>query len=244
MIFITGDTHHDIDIEKLRKGNFEKMTDASFNNITKNDYLIVCGDFGLLWFQNTLVKRENRMRKFHKNRPWTTLFIDGNHENYDRLNALPVSTWNGGNVHYVSDSVIHLMRGQVFTIDGLKFFTMGGATSIDKLYRTPHVSWWPQELPSKKEYDTALDNLEKHNYNVDYVLTHCCASTYQTEILRSSPNEIACVQGEIRDDLNEFLRMIEFDNKLQFKHWYFGHYHTDRRLDDKHTCLYNTIVRI
>ena len=41
----------------------------------------------------------------------------------------------------ISDSICHLMRGQVFDIDGKTFFTFGGGNSIDKAWRTPGVSW-------------------------------------------------------------------------------------------------------
>ena len=49
-----------------------------------------------------------------EDRPFTTLFCEGNHENFDRLYSYPVEKWNGGNVHKIRPSVIHLMRGQVF----------------------------------------------------------------------------------------------------------------------------------
>lgn len=235
-IFITGDTHYDIDIDKLRYKNFQDKTNIDPKTLTKNDYVIVCGDFGILWFLDSKRTQKDKMLKWYNSRPWTTLFIDGNHENFDKLNALPEENWNGGTIHRISDSVIHLTRGQVFNIDGKTFFTMGGATSVDKFARTPHVSWWPQELPSCKEYETALDTLEKHNWSVDYILTHCCSTTYQKELL-------GCKEIII-DDLNEFFRQIEFEHDLRFKQWLFGHYHTDKKLDDKHICLYNDILLV
>lgn len=236
-IFITGDTHYDIDINKLRLKSFQDKTGVDPRTLTKDDYVIVCGDFGILWFLNTeRTVSGDKMIKWYNSLPWTTLFIDGNHENFDALNALPVEKWHGGNVHKISDSIIHLMRGQVFDIDGKTFFTMGGATSVDKFARMPHVSWWPQELPSHEEYETALNTLEAHNYSVDYVLTHCCAATYQRELIHGN--------DMVTDDLNEFLRHIEFDLKLRFKKWFFGHYHTDRQIDPKHICLYNDIITL
>jgi hypothetical protein len=63
--------------------------------------------------------------------PLRPLFVSDNHENCDLLASFPVSEWNGGKVQFIKPSVIHLMRGQVFTIDSRKFFTMGGATSHD-----------------------------------------------------------------------------------------------------------------
>lgn len=47
---------------------------------------------------------------------YTTLFVDGNHENFDRLSDYPIDTWNGGKVHKIRPSVIHLMRGQILRL--------------------------------------------------------------------------------------------------------------------------------
>jgi hypothetical protein len=126
--------------------------------LTKNDYVIICGDFGGVWNNS---KEEIYWRKWLNDKNFTTLFVDGNHENHVMLNQYPVLDWNGGKVHFISDSIIHLMRGQVFTIDGLKFFTMGGAESIDKQRRVEGISWWKEELPNYQEYNEAMINLEK-----------------------------------------------------------------------------------
>ena len=91
----------------------------------------------------------------------TTLFIDGNHENFEQLNSYAVEQWNGGKVHIIEDNMIHLMRGQIFTIDGLKFFTFGGAYSIDKMSRAEGISWFPEEIPSREEYEEGWANLGK-----------------------------------------------------------------------------------
>lgn len=227
-IFLTGDTHGDIDHVKLYRKNF-----IEGQKLTKNDYVIVLGDFGTVWYSNESNKNQ-KMIDFYNSKKWTTLFIDGNHENFDELYKYPIETWNGGKIHRISDSIIHLMRGQVFNIDNKKFFTMGGASSIDKESRSLGISWWPQELPSYAEYEEALDNLEKSNYNVDYVLTHCCSSHIQNKLLGNT--------SIIHDDLNKFFDNVE--NDLKFKHWYFGHYHMSKEIDNKHTCLYNEIVEL
>lgn len=151
------------------------------------------------------------------------------------LNSYPIEEWNGGKIHRLSDSVIHLMRGQVYTIDGKKFFTMGGADSIDKGIRTPNVSWWEEEMPSQAEYQEAMDNLEKNDFKVDYVITHDCGTQIKSRIVT--------VHNQY-DELNQFLWHLEKTFNLQFEHWYFGHHHIDRDIDEKHTCLYNTIREI
>ena len=44
MIYITGDTHIPVDIDKLNEMNLPEQS-----SMTKNDYVIICGDFGLLF---------------------------------------------------------------------------------------------------------------------------------------------------------------------------------------------------
>ena len=43
-----------------------------------------------------------------------------------------------------------------------------------------------------------------------------------------------------QDILTNYFDMLE--DKLSFKRWYFGHYHDDFDVDDKHTLLYEDIV--
>lgn len=224
MIYITGDTHCPIDIHKLNSKNFDD------SNMTKDDYLIICGDTGLVWQDRD--GEDEWWQKWLNNKNYTTLFVDGNHENHNKLDAMPVEMWNGGKIHRLKDSVIHLMRGQVFTIDGLKFFTMGGAKSTDKTYRKENVSWWAKEMPSDYDYEEALDNLTINNLNVDYVITHTAPTSIQKDL---------CNWYEI-NILNGFLEIINID--LKFKHWYFGHYHDDRKIDDKHTLVYENIIKL
>lgn len=60
-------------------------------------------------------------------RSFTTLFVSGNHENYDLLRNYPISQWHGGLVQAIRPSVLHLMRGQLYNICGKRIFTMGRA---------------------------------------------------------------------------------------------------------------------
>jgi hypothetical protein len=226
MIYITGDTHIPIDIRKLNSNNFD--TDG----MTKEDYVIICGDFGAIWNYTGENYEEKYWLKWLDDKPFTTLFVDGNHECFPRLNKYPVEVWNGGKIHRIRPSVIHLMRGQVFTIDEMKFFTMGGASSHDKEYRKEGETWWKEELPSQEEYDEALKNLDAHNWEVDYVVTHCMSDNIQHKL----------AYWYEHDKLTNFLFTV--DKSLKFKHWYSGHYHISEQVDDKHTVLYDNIVRI
>lgn len=124
MFYITGDTH--ADFSRLKENKFPIQSE-----MTKNDYIIICGDFGGAW--NYIVESiyEKHWLDWLNNKNFTTLFVDGNYENFERLYNYPVEEWHGGKVHKIRESVIHLMRGEIFNIDNKKFFTFGGARSHD-----------------------------------------------------------------------------------------------------------------
>lgn len=225
MIYITGDTHGSYDISKLNTKNFPEQ-----KNLTKKDYLIICGDFGLVWDNS---KEEKYWQKWLNNKNFTTLFVDGNHENHFQLNEYEVKEWNGGKVHFVQDNVIHLMRGQVFSIDGYKIFTMGGGTSIDKQFRVEGKTWWAEEIPSKEELSEGLDNLNKHDWEVDYVISHTTSRKNMERLCYIKENS----------ELNSYFNVLQ--DELKYKHWYFGHFHDNYSFEDgKHTLLYNNIIKI
>lgn len=220
MILATGDLHAPIDIHKLSVSKFPEQ-----KKMTKKDYLIVCGDFGAVWNNS---KEELYWRSWLNDKNFTTLFLDGNHENHPLLNSYPEEDFCGGKVHKILPSVIHLMRGQVYNIDEKKIFIMGGAASHDKIHRVVGKSWWPEEMPSKEEYDEAIKNLERNQWKVDYVFSHCAPRSIQRQISDYYEN----------DTLTQFLDIVK--NDLKFEHWWFGHYHEDKQYGD-FTAIFNVI---
>jgi len=225
MIFITGDVHCPHDITKINTAWWPEQ-----KQLTKEDYLIVCGDMGIVWSGD---KDDFWWQDWFENKNFTTLFVDGNHENHDALSQYPVEAWNGGKVHFIQPSVIHLMRGQVYTIDGLKVFSMGGAESHDKYCRREGYSWWANEMPSDEEYEEAMTNLEANNWKVDLVISHCAADSIQSQIQKWYNH----------DKLTNFFEAV-IEDKLSYKLWCFGHYHTDKQIDVKHRCFYYDVKQI
>ena len=248
MIYVTGDCH----------GRFRKFNALDFEaqkEMTHDDYVIICGDFGAVWNGS---QKENDILDWLNDRPFTTLWVDGNHENFDMLSSLPVEEWHGGKVHRIRPNVLHLMRGQLFDIEDFTFFTMGGAASHDiqdgildptdplferkyqrfsrdnLMFRVKGISWWPEELPSDDEYEEALATLEKANWKVDYVISHC------------PPSSIVKMLGAHLEvnRLTDFFEVIS--RKLDFRYWFFGHYHDDGFIlgMDKFVLKYHEIMRI
>lgn len=228
MIYVTGDTHAGIDIAKLSSKSFVEN-----RLLSKNDYVIVAGDFG---FIHDFVSDYRYWLEWFKQKNFTTLFVDGNNENFELLNSYPIDFWRGGKVHKINDSIIHLMRGQVFDFDGVKIFTFGGAKSKGIERKIENGYWWKEEMPSEEEYIEGIKVLERHNWNVDYIITHACP-TVALEYISS--------QCGIKGKANELHSYFDkLNQKVRYKHWYFGHYHEDVRLSDKMTLLFNKVERI
>lgn len=223
MIYLTGDTHGSMSINKLGK---------QCKDLTKDDIVIILGDFGLLW-KDIPDDTEKYWLDWLDSKPFTTLFLAGNHENYNRLNALDIVDMFGSTVGKVSEKVYMLRTGYIYEIQGKSFFVFGGAVSVDKHMRKFNVSWWPDEVPSRAIMEFAMDNLYSIDSKVDYVLTHCCG----TRVLRQvNPFYIS-------DAVTQFLSFV--DNTVEFKKWFFGHYHIDEEYEEgKYICLFDTIYKL
>ncbi len=244
MIFVTGDTHAEWQ-QRLSFSSFPEGRD-----LTKEDFVVILGDFGI-WDDS---RRERHELSWLEERPFTTLFVDGNHENFNQLYAYPVVDFHGGKAHKINDSVFHLMRGEVFDLEGCSCFAFGGAPSHDisdgilkpeekekireylregKMFRVQNVSWWPQEIPSEDEMRHGFETLERQNWTVDFVFTH------------DAPSSLAAVLTMGTQEPNPVTEYLEkINEKLHYKHWFFGHYHENWDVTKKNHLLYEKILRI
>ena len=111
MIYLTGDTH----------GGMERFQSKEAKQLKKGDTLIICGDFGFIWDGS---KGEEKHLKWLGKRRYTIAFVEGTHDNLDRLAAYPEEEWNGGKIHRISGNLIHLMRGECYRVEGKTIFEM------------------------------------------------------------------------------------------------------------------------
>lgn len=214
---------------------FEDRSSPLNIDLKKGDYLFVSGDFGFVW--NPESAFEEYYLKYIQKKPYTTCFIDGNHENFDELESYPVEEWNGGKVHVIrkdadgTAKIIHLMRGEYYNIDGETFFTFGGGDSSDKELREAGETWWLQEMPTEQEMQYGLDNLGRHGWKCDYIISHALPEgLIRKEYRHSNMDE---------KPLNIYLERIR--EKTTFKHWYSGHIHENKEIDSHYTVLYKCV---
>ena len=225
MIYLAGDTHGEFELYKVE--DFLKK-EASVRTLSKEDYVIILGDVGVCW--DGAAHDERVMQRLNE-LPVTVLWIDGNHENFDIIDSLPVTEWHGGKVQFIGEKIIHLMRGYVYEIEGKKFWAFGGGLSIDKMGREEGVSWWRREMPSDEEYVRGKWNLLQQNNEVDYIITHTVPRSVACKLVRR------IYPGE--EELQYYFQKIA--GLATFKKWYFGHWHMDYE-SEKYVGLYDEIV--
>lgn len=228
-VYVCGDIHSNINISKLSTSEWPEQKE-----LNEDDLLIILGDFGLFW-ANEQTKEEKYWLDWLCKKKCTIVFIDGNHENHPVINSFPVENRWGGNVHvchkYNDRHIYHLMRGEVFTFDNRTAFVMGGATSIDKKYRTEYISWWSEETPNVSQWTHAENNLNLYHNEVDFILTHTCptAIKHKFDIYVNGVDDYKCNTSDLFDSVL---------NTVKFRAWHFGHIHQDRSYDNFY-CHYN-----
>ena len=88
MVYVTGDMH----------GELERLYDKNFRKLKNGDVLIVCGDFGYIFSGD---KTEKQVIDYLATRRFVTAFVEGTHDNLDRINRARTTYWHGGMVHRI-----------------------------------------------------------------------------------------------------------------------------------------------
>lgn len=226
MIYITGDIHGSPEpLYEL----FEKC------HPTAEDIIVLLGDVGV----NYTGRLRDRMVKEDISALKSTFFcIHGNHENRPQnIASYKEKEWHGGRVLYEDDfpNILFPVDGDIFELEGQKCIVIGGAYSVDKFYRLRnHYNWWPDEQPTPtiKEY---VEKQAKEN-KIDIVFSHTCPAKYiPTECFLPGIDQ-STVDRSTEDWLDTIEEMIDY------KAWYLGHWHINKRIDKMHFLMHGVEV--
>lgn len=220
MIYVTGDTH----------GDYARFKDPALKKLTNKDILIICGDFGFIWDGS---RHEKSVLKKISEKGYKVAFVDGCHENFDILEEYPVSEWNGGKVHMITSNLIHLMRGQVFDIEGKRIFTFGGGHSQDFEFRRDSDNWWEREQPNHSEIIEAIENLDSVSNEVDYIITHEPPASLKD-----------CLGVDVFQRLEVHAFFEDIIKMCSFKKWFFGKCHIDKHIPIKFYAVFKNIYKL
>ena len=215
--FLKGDIHGNL---------FEIIDFINRFDLGKSDNIIILGDCGIAWRKDKKDLDQNIKLWNECGNGVKLYFIDGNHENFNILNSLPIEN----NMGKIADNIYHLRRGQVYEFENKKILVCGGADSIDKYRRIENFTWWKEEAISQE----TIDDIPAGHY--DYVLTHCCPrSIFEKNRIYLSTLQFLD-ENKINHSSEDMLEQLK--NKITFDHWFFAHYHINRNLDEKFTCLF------
>lgn len=187
------------------------------------------GDSGLCWDGG---KQDSYIQNWYNKKPFTTFSIRGNHENTNVIKNLPIKEKWGGKVYQVSPSIFYAKSGEIYNLCGYTCLAINGADSHDKEIRKENLNWWADEGVSTEALLNAYANLEKVNFNVDFIFSHT-GGTFNTRIIdlkfEPTPSDLK---------LDYILRDVTY------KCHYYGHYHQDKWTNNNAHCLYNNVYEI
>ena len=219
MIYLTGDIH----------GNPTQVElFCSKMQLTEKDTIIMLGDVGLNYYGG---KRDRLPKRILSSLPVTFLCIHGNHENRPQnIPEYKPTIWNGGRVLVDEEhpNILFAEDGEIYDLDGKKALAIGGAYSVDKFYRLQRgFGWWADEQPSeltKRKVESVVNECK----DIDIILSHTCPKKYiPTEMFLPMID-----QSTVDNSTEEWLDTIE--DTVDYKAWYCGHWHTDKRIDKMH----------
>lgn len=218
MICVTGDTH----------GDYSRFSHKKIRSLKKDDFLMICGDFGFVWDGSP---KEQAMLKKIGSKKYTTLFINGGHDNYELLSRYPEEDFMGGRARCISGNLYMLSSGYIFDLNGTEIFAFGGGQPDDIDAGFENTSWWEQELPDEAMLDTARKNLEANGSKADYIFTH------------EPPGSIAEFLNGGKNPVSPMSRLnIYFDsmkNEIDFKMWFFGKLHRNCHIPPRYTAVFD-----
>lgn len=219
MIYLTGDIH----------GNPTQVElFCSKMQLTEKDTIIMLGDVGLNYYGG---KRDRLPKRILSSLPVTFLCIHGNHEiRPQNIPEYKPTIWNGGRVFVDEEhpNILFAEDGEVYDLDGKKALAIGGAYSVDKFYRLQRgFGWWADEQPSELT-KRKVEGIVSECKGIDIILSHTCPKKYiPTEMFLPMID-----QSSVDNSTEEWLDTIE--EAVDYKAWYCGHWHTDKRIDKMH----------
>lgn len=229
MIILTGDIHGDV----MRLVHVQEKV-----NLTKNDFIIVAGDFGIFWESEERYYKK-RLEYLKRHVKAKILFVDGNHENYDILETFPIVNDLGEEIRQFNEQVYQLLRGRMYTIEGKNIFTFGGARSQDKESRKEGKTMWRQEEPTFEEINKAERVLNKNLDKIDYIITHECPNVAVPYLVSNGCREADYIFPQFLDSWLDLAK-----TSTSFKKWYFGHMHFDKYLGENLQAVYHDLIEL
>lgn len=206
-ILIVGDTHSDAQFVS------NIHTEAKRFGVKT---IVQLGDFGFNFDKNVLASICAWLDRDPEHQ-W--YWLDGNHDEHSYIEqTILKGEYSPYPVPHFHERMYYCPRGSTTMIGGKLCMFLGGAFSIDKNYRTPYISWWPQEMIRQGDVQRALENAEGHK--IDVLFSHDCPrSEFIDKWLKSEGYKVDASSTANRDALTYVV------DSVRPRDVYHGHYH-------------------
>lgn len=215
MIYVTGDLH----------GDPARLSDKALRRLKKGDTLLVCGDFGFVWDGSPA---ELKLRRKIGKQKYTTIFVDGTHDNLPMIREFPEEEYAGGTVRRIEGNLLYAERGTILTLEGKKVFFLGGGVSED-MVSAESGTWHSEEMPAAEELAAAEEHLTQSGGWISsspISRPTGCASSWAATAPKSRPWEPSWTGGQ----------------EMQFGSWYFGRLHKDKKIPPRQQAVFREVV--
>lgn len=226
MIYITGDMHGDIN--QMRQV-MEKI------NCKLNNTLIVLGDFGANYYFD---KKDNVFKSAISEYDINIFVIRGNHDGnpIHVKNIEKIEKYN--NIGYIEPdypNIFYAINGNIYNIQNNDFLVLGGAYSVDKFYRLQMgYKWFSDEQMTLTEKENFLQNYPQ---KINTILSHTCPYENIPRFLFLKNID----QNTVDNTMEYFLQEIK--EKIEYKNWFFGHYHSNMQIEENMYMLYDGVIK-
>lgn len=202
-MYFLGDVHAE---SPLMKGFLE----------SKEKYCLQLGDFGFIFKYNDW-KWNKFLNHFERDYPEKMIFtILGNHENYDSIEKMPIKTMFGARCREIRSNVYAVERGEILSIEGLNILCIGGADSVDRMWREWGISWWNQERITDSDVKKTIE--KGLNCPFDIICSHAMPAFFMMRNFKS------CFETDSEFSLEKIYFDIE-NNDVHIPLWLSGHVH-------------------
>ncbi|BAD58804.1 metallophosphoesterase family protein [Nocardia farcinica] len=143
-------------------------------------------------------------------------WVDGNHDNHEVLQALVAE--HGHVPIPIRSNIFYLPRGYRWTWNGVRFLAMGGAHSVDRPWRRPHIEWWPGETISSADALRACEG-----GTADIMICHDVPAGVRIPCIEGNPFRFPQAQIDAAELNRRVLRGVV--DVVQPRRLFAGHYH-------------------
>ncbi len=155
--------------------------------------------------------------------------IHGNHEERpEKIDSYKTKRFHNGIVYYEEEypNILFAKDGEVYDFNNHKVLVIGGAYSVDKYFRLVRgYNWYESEQPNDKTKSKVRKVLNNLDNKIDIILSHTCPYKYL-------PREMFLdgIEQSTVDNSTEYF-LDEIEQTTDYKKWYCGHYHTNKKID-------------